>query len=238
MQNVIMLREIELVPVLEIESFQFKTQDRPHPSGSRAELGNAWHRYWLDALADSGVIGLDPIYPGSQHVSTASLVASPMLENILRVLLRDGGGVETLSDPETIPVLNGGLALRGLNTTVLIQPTCCSDLRDVAGWRNAVRCGGDWQMLWIGHPWVSVRSEGSHLLLSQPHESNDPVARWAVTPAELEHAVTVAERGLETFAGSVSAALISLGYAGEAELMGRRLAGSDSPIPERRGVIE
>ena len=54
-------------------------------------------------------------------------------------------------------------------------------------------------MLWIGHPWLSVRSEGRTLVLSEPHESDTPTARWAVDAGVLDRAVDAAEVELEGF---------------------------------------
>jgi hypothetical protein len=56
-------------------------------------------------------------------------------------------------------------------------------------------------MLWIGHPWLSVRFEGEVLVLSEPHESATPTARWLVRPADLDRAVDAAIAELEDFAG-------------------------------------
>ena len=50
-------------------------------------------------------------------------------------------------------------------------------------------------MLWIGHPWLSVRYEGSLLVISEPHDSDTPTARWAVDAGLLDRAVDAAEVG-------------------------------------------
>jgi hypothetical protein len=80
-------------------------------------------------------------------------------------------------------------------------------------------------MLWIGHPWLSVRFEDGWLVLSETHESDSPVGRWAVRPDELGQALTAAEAGLEDFARMLGRALVDLGSGDRAKALARRLAG-------------
>jgi hypothetical protein len=107
-----------------------------------------WDRYWSESLADAGVTGLRPLRPGSWHVPTCYLVHPTTLEKLLGAIMWDWGGLEALSDPDTVFVLDGGLALR-CATEVLVEPTCCSDLgtcpiggrrRDTGG--RSGRCSG------------------------------------------------------------------------------------------------
>jgi hypothetical protein len=122
-------------------------------------------------------------------------------------------------------VLDGGLALR-TDSEVLVEPTCCSDLGTLADWREAAGYRRpEWTMLWIGHPWLSVRFEGGFLVLSELHESDSPVGRWAVRPDELGRAISAAEAGLEDFARMLERALVTLGSGDRAEGLARRLAG-------------
>jgi hypothetical protein len=55
-------------------------------------------------------------------------------------------------------------------------------------------------MLWIGHPCLSVQYEGGSLVISEPHESGSPEARWYVRPEVLGRVVAGAEAELENFA--------------------------------------
>ena len=77
----------------------------------------------------------------------------------------------------------------------------------------------------IGHPWLSVRYESPHLLIAGPHESEPPLAEWAVDPGELAAAVASAETELERFASVAAAFLPLLGFNGDPVPAGRRLAG-------------
>ena len=225
MQRLLLLHDLELVPVIELAPSRFSSGTRPLPSGSRGEMPGEWGRYWSESLADSGITGLRSLRPGSWHVPTSHLVDAPTLEKILRAIMRDRGGLEALSDPDTVFVLDGGLALR-CDTEVLVEPTCCSDLGNLTDWREAAGYRGmEWTLLWIGHPWLSVRSEDGLLVLSGPHESDSPVGRWAVSPDELRRALTAAEAGLEDFARMLERALMSLGSGDRAEGLARRLTG-------------
>ena len=221
----VVLESVELVPVLEVEPQRFATRDRAWPPGSRYELPDEWHRYWLDSLADAGVVGLEPLAPGSDHVPTAAL-AAPVLETVLRAVIGHWSGVETLSDPDGDPVLNGGLALRRPGGPVLVEPGCCSDLRTLSDWREAAGYrGAGWKVVWIGHPWVSVRYQEPWLVLSQRHEGEDPADRWAVRSDELRRAVAAAGAELGRFVACLAALLPALGYREAPEPMARRLAG-------------
>jgi hypothetical protein len=120
-------------------------------------------------------------------------------------------------------VFDGGLALCE-GGHVLVEPSCCVDLGNLSDWRQPAAYRGEaWQMLWVGHPWLSVRSDGDGLVLSGPHESSDPVARWLVGPAELARAVALAQAELEGLAARLRPALPTVD--GGAAAVARRLAG-------------
>jgi hypothetical protein len=173
------LEAIELVPVIELEPATFSTREHPSPSETFRNVPEAWNRYWLDSLADNGIVGLTPLPPASWLVPTHQLTNPVILERILSAIVREWGGAELFSDPDSKPVLNGGLALRSKNE-VLIAPTCCSDMGDLSEWREAVayRQPG-WRIVWIGHPWISVGFDEGRLVISESHESDSPVVRWS-----------------------------------------------------------
>jgi hypothetical protein len=227
MSELTVLNTVELVPVVELTPGTFSTRERPLPSGSGRELPEEWHRYWLDSLADAGVVGLTPLWPWSWLVTTRQLTSPSILDAILSTLVRGWGGPEVFSDPESKPVLDGGLAVHD-GTEVLVAPACCGDLGDLSEWKDAVAYRQpDWRIVWIGHPWLSVRFEAGRLVFSEPHESNSPVARWTVRPDELGRAVAAAEAELEDFARRLGPALAAMGVL-EIRRNARRLAGLES----------
>jgi len=226
MPNVVVLEGIELIPVLELEPCKFATHTRKSPCGTFWEVPEEWFCYWSDSLADSGITGLRPLRRGSWHVPTVNFDFSINLQQFLEMTFQEWGGIDSLSDPDCKPVLNGGLALRCAASDLLIEPGCCADLGDANNWKGAAEYRGPgWQMLWIGHPWLSVRYQAPWLILSERHESNDPSDRWAVFPEELNHAVDDAKTELERFAEELARLLLVLGYQDDPESMGRKLAG-------------
>jgi hypothetical protein len=226
MSTPVVLPTIELTPVIELEPYRFATQERQFPSGTGKEEMDQRFCYWGDSLADSGIKGLRPIWAGSWHVRTTDFTDPATLRVVLDILLRDSDGIEALSDPDTIPVLSGGLALLGPCGEVLGEPGCCSDLGGIADWRvAATHRSPAWRIVWTGHPWTSVRYEEPWLVVSPPHESDTPVGGWAFRPEQLEHALAEAESELERFAERLAVVLPLLGFQGDAGSVVRRMAG-------------
>lgn len=226
MLSLIVLEGLQLVPVVELEPLKFSTRSRESPSGRFLDVAEDWFRYWTDSLADSGITGLQPVRRGSWHVPTMNFDIATNLHIFLEKTFQEWGGIDSLSDPDYKPVLNGGLALQCPASNVLIQPGCCADLGDAKNWIDAAAYrGATWQTLWIGHPWLSVRYQPPWLILSGEHESDSPTARWAVSPVELSCAAEDAKAELERFAGVLAAILPTLGYREDPVLMSRKLAG-------------
>lgn len=226
MSRLIILEGFKLVPVVELEPSTFSSRSRTLPSGSGLEVPEEWFCYWRDSLADSGVTGLRPLRPSSWHVPTTEFASAAMLETVLAFIFQRWGGIEVLSDPDCQPVLNGGLALCGASGEVVITPGCCADLGDAKNWKEASEYrNNEWQMLWIGHPWLSIRYESPWLVISEPTESASPSDRWAISPDELHDAVEGAEAELESFARRIAQVLLSLSYNGDSNSMARQLAG-------------
>jgi hypothetical protein len=200
MSELIHLESVELVPVIELEPARFSRRERSPPSGLDRELPERWGTYWNESLADSGVVGLVPLGPASWLVTTRQLTDTDLLGRILSIVVREWGGPEVLLDPDGTPALEGGFALHG-NGELLLSPTCCGDLGDFSSWHEAAaHRSSAWKMVWIGHPWLSVRFDGGWLVFSGLHESESPVGKWMVRPEELRRAVAAAKVEVEKFA--------------------------------------
>jgi hypothetical protein len=120
---------------------------------------------------------------------------------------------------------NGGLAFCQ-GDEVLVEPTCCADLGNISDWRDSAAYRGiEWQMLWIGHPWLSVRYDNQWLVLSQLHESDAPVARWLVTPENLGAAVARARAELADFAVRLQPAVSAVVGKEDGQRIARKFAG-------------
>ncbi|HVW00603.1 MAG TPA: hypothetical protein VHB77_09690 [Planctomycetaceae bacterium] len=214
---------MELIPVLELPPFEFTTSERDSPCGSCREEPEAWKHYWSACLADSEIRGLAPLRSGSWNVPVRN-IDGPNLRRILALTFEKWGGLETLRDPACSPLLSGGLALRS-DGNIMVEPNCCADLRNWEDWVEAANYQGtDWQMLWIGHPWLSVRYEEAWLIISDAHESDRPTPRWRVAPEQLSRAVAGAIVELEGFAQAIGPQLAELGCA-DVPNLARHLAG-------------
>ena len=84
MSSIVVLEDIELIPVLKFEPFRFATEGRSSPSGAYEDMREEWHRYWLESLADSRITGLMPIERGSWHVPTSEFTDPRSFEECSR----------------------------------------------------------------------------------------------------------------------------------------------------------
>lgn len=214
------ITELELVPVVELPSWTFS--DRPSPEGPSRNHHEAWSRHWLDCLADAGITGLHPIEPGSMHVATRDLSDFAKLAQVLQRLVE----AEALASPDDQAALSGGFAVVSAGR-VLVEPNCCGDLKDWHEWQSAASYRDPtWRILWIGHPWLSARAEGDDLILSQPHESNEPVAKWIVTRGLIAPVLERVMAELEVFSQRVALSLLLVGLDdGHAVRIARTLVG-------------
>lgn len=227
MSELILLEAIELVPVIELEPATFSTREHPLPFGTFRDVPDEWNRYWLDSLADSGIVGLSPLRFASWLVPIRQLTSSSIMARILSILVREWRGAEVFSNSDSKPVLMGGLALRSHNR-VLIAPSCCGDLGNLSEWKDTVVYRQpEWKTVWIGHPWISVYFKAGKLIFSEPHESDSPEARWMVNAEELDRAVAIAEAELEDFARRLEPVLDAMGIV-EVQRNARRLSGLET----------
>jgi hypothetical protein len=218
------LEAVGLVPVVELEPFAFAKPDRTHPEATGPDSPEECSRYWSESLADFGVVGVTPLRPGSWHVPVAAFNDPVVLGRYLDAVVRGWDGPDALTGPDARPVLSGGLALCS-GGEVLVEPSSCGDLGNLAEWRDAVAYRQDeWKMVWVGHPWVSVRFDADRLVFSGPHESDAPDARWAVRPDALGRAVAAGEAELEVFARRLRSALADMSVA-DASSVAARMAG-------------
>lgn len=198
MSGIIQLRDVALEPVIELK-----------PTSE----------------SDAEMVELAPISPASLHVPTRQLTDLAILQDALLALAREQEGLTEFSGPIPNRVLNGGFALLS-DGSVLLEPMCCSDLGNLDNWREAASCRAtDWQMLWIGHPWVSVRFDRGLLMISDLHESEAPVAKYTVLPDDLEKAIGLAEAELEDFSRRLQAAVAPIVGPEIAPALSRRMAG-------------
>ncbi len=199
---------------------------RESPPDTGPYVAEEWRRYWADSLAEFGITGLKPISPNSWRVATTEFKNDLVLQKVISRIISHFGGIESLVDPDNDPVFDGGLALVDLLGNVLVEPQCCADLENLTDWHEAADYRGErWQMLWVGHPWLSVRFDGERLILSDLHESEKPVVRWSINVNELQQALLDVERELRRFAGEIALILLRHGFHGNSQSMAEKLVG-------------
>lgn len=197
---------VHLIPVIEMPPMSYMRVDRITPSPNSPD--DEWDQYWSDCLADSGIVGLQPIRSHSWHVSLDQLTDGSTLEQILYIhfLTQDDDVDESKMeiDPENLLAFSGGYAL-SIGGQVMITPRCCADLTDITQWHAAAahRCL-EKIMVWIGHPWIEVQFDGTHLVFTEETDGQYP-AEWlgecSVEPHTLLKAIYQAEQELLDFFG-------------------------------------
>ncbi len=196
----IQLEAPELIPLVEFEPSLFRRDDRIWRDDQDSQS------YWEDSLADAGIVGLKP-FLGSWFVAFSDLVDPEHLFRLVEAWIdsceawygdpaEDGMRDVKLDE---LGQLSGGYCLQS-QEQVCVLPGCCSDLGTIEEWAKASAYRGEaWAMVWIGHPWVSVRFSEELLIFSHPHESKSPEDWFAIEPGALNLAIDFARVRLEQF---------------------------------------
>lgn len=202
-------------------------EGRALPVGSAREDPQGWMEYWTASISARGYSRVRAIEPGSWLVELDAM-DERSLETLLREELAD---CEEPVEIENIGALNGGYALRA-DEKLLLTPSCCGDLANLDGWDQASRyAGSEWQMLWIGHPSVSVRAAESLLVISNYHEDDREIEPLlAVQPHDLELAVARAKRVTFSFAERLLPLVARILPRAPAARIAEQLAGLDDGV--------
>ncbi|WP_438014217.1 hypothetical protein WMF18_25255 [Sorangium sp. So ce315] len=192
---------LRLVPVVELQPSGFGSAPYPRRGPWTTEESE---RYWRTCLRASGIVGIDPIVPGSWFVAIDALASQDALVKVLRAHLGD-----SVPADDEVGALGGGLALVD-GVEVLLLPTCCGDLSDLENWRaSAHGSAGSPEVLWIGHPWLMAWYDAPMLHLREEREHGIPAQprELVVKPEVLQRAVRLAARDLDVFSERVASAL-------------------------------
>ncbi|MBD1879943.1 MULTISPECIES: hypothetical protein [unclassified Coleofasciculus] len=196
--------QVALIPVIEFAPSDYCHSERSLPLGRVVENPHAWYRYWKESLADSELESIEPIRPGSWLVPISQLVEPFVLRHLVETYFEKLEIATSSPDLECIGSFSGGYVLC-CNDDIVIEPTCCSGLEDIAAWEGAMTYRGEqWDELWIGHPWVSVRFASGNLCISGYHETSssklpNSATRYTVKPSVLEVAIRAAKAEVELF---------------------------------------
>ena len=210
------------MPVVELEPGDYQAPDRSLPP-EQVDSREAWGAYWRDSLADSGIVGIDPLEPNTWNVALDQL-STEHLRTICKVEFPDLAPGPDLEDG--LQALAGGFALVQ-NGVVRMTPGCCCGLAEFDDWQRLTATPPeDWEMLWIGHPWVSVRRRDARMEFSQFHEGEKELeAQFSVDLEDLVLAVAQVPEALAAFADRVEPILAERLSAFDANKAARIVAG-------------
>lgn len=167
---------------------------------------------------------MEPVAPRSWQVFAEEIRTPATLTKILQSHFGDGG---IPADAQEASALSGGFALLH-HAEVIVLPGCCGDLGNLADWAQAAQHeGGDPTMLWIGHPWLSVWSEGDVLCMREEHEypRAEPARTFRVARGGLLQAVEHARPEVDALFERILFALGALGQRPDASTIAKRLVG-------------
>ena len=202
--SIVVLEDIELIPVVELEPYVFATKDRSFPSGRFEDIPEEWYRYWLESLANSGIAGLMPVQSGYWHVPTREFTDTALLRRVLELIFQNLSEKGFSCDRARLHA-----AARWRSRLSLPVPECADRaglLRRprrslITGETELVTDGPSGDPLSMGHPCLSVRYHAPTIDHQRVHTKvSPPTARWAVCPDQLQAAVAEAGVELERFA--------------------------------------
>ncbi|SPL88300.1 unnamed protein product [[Actinomadura] parvosata subsp. kistnae] len=180
-------------------------EDYPAPPADES----LWDGYWSERIAAAGLP--ETTTASAQFVPLSGFLDERHLTLLVRATLRRSLGDDDLAERlagadtfeevfEEVGCVAGGYRLMAAGRP-LVAPGCCSDLTDLASWRDAARHReGSPSMVWIGHPWLNVTADGDKLLLTGPTEHDPgPELAW-ITRRALDSAVRQAAAEVRYFA--------------------------------------
>ncbi|MEV4114972.1 hypothetical protein [Nonomuraea sp. NPDC049695] len=189
--------DVRLVPVIDVLSglVYDLTEDYPAPPADES----LWDAYWSERIAAAGLP--KPMPGNARLIPLSGFLDEEHLTLLVRSTLQRSPGDDAGADDfEDVGCVAGGYLLMAAGRP-LVAPGCCSDLTDLASWREAARHReGSPSMVWIGHPWLNVTADGDKLLLTGPTEHDPgPELAW-ITRRALDSAVRQAAAEVRYFA--------------------------------------
>ena len=196
------MNEIALIPVMEVEPSHFQRVNRESPNVTARANPEAWDEYWFGSLADSGIRDLKPYEPGSWLVPLAGIEPNESMVQLMRAEIEAMEYHLSNLRKDDIGSIGGGYALE-VDGTAAVYPQCCGALDNISEWeRFSLSDNTEEEMLWIGHPWLMVKSISSTLLeirkTAEYGEPEEPVV-IRLSKAGLQAAVETARDELSEF---------------------------------------
>lgn len=144
-------KTIQLIPVIELEPYDFKKGDYESPLNSSREVPNDWDKYNQKCYQDSGLKNITAIKTGLWHFNIEQF--DP---NQLRIILKaiyskndDEHLKEIFNNPEEFaPYFSGGYVFVA-NDEVKSIPGCCCGLESIKEWKRIPN--EERGEIWMGH---------------------------------------------------------------------------------------
>ena len=161
-------RAIELRLVLRVEPWRWS--DRQLPPELTIDDYVGWDAYFADCLADAGVTGVKPVFPGCSFADAFAIIENEFMLRIIEEELETSrilelqhadGGQYDLND---VSPLEGGCVMHD-GDELLIVPNCCGELVDLDNWKAALRERPFDGTVWIGHPEAGISFLGDEVTL-------------------------------------------------------------------------
>lgn len=190
---------LRMLPVVEFHTGIFRTQDHKVPDVSGSDDLSGWYQYWKRCLADAGIVDLEP-YQHSEFVCLQDIHDIALRQLLAAHIAIDED--EDLSIIEQISPLSGGYVLE-FGAGARILPQCCGSLANLVDWEDAcTTVSADAEVLWIGHPWLTVRSmnaEQIHICETQEYELPKKPLELLIQRSDLSEIIADLKPALEFF---------------------------------------
>lgn len=158
------MKDLKAINTIEFEPYRFAKSDLlPDLSTNEAN-----YLYWKQSLAESN-IDIEPITKNSWLVDVEN-ISDSVLSVLLEKYTENFDSDDELEDYlQRIP---GGVVIFEEDNPI-ITPNCCSDLGNLNNWESIfISENNNWEMLWIGHPYVYYRRQNGMIEFSEKTEGN------------------------------------------------------------------
>ena len=156
------LDNIKLNLILELNPWDF-TED-PYPYDKDNTIENRY-KWWKHVMTSVGINQIEPISK-SNYVNTNSISNSDLMIILKDHMERNGPGEYS----DSMSPLYGGVLLLN-NDEIMISPNCCTDMVDHYQWLE-IEPTKIPKQIWIGHPWIFYKTEGTEIIFSNFVEKN------------------------------------------------------------------